>query len=168
MFRAYLGLGANLADPQGQMARALAALNREPRVRVLAVSSLYGSHPEGGSEQPDYANAAVSVETELSPRALLALGRGLEVLAGRHRGERNAPRELDLDLLLYEDKIIAEPDLIVPHPRMAQRAFVLVPLAEIAPEARHPVSRKTAAAMAADMPGGAVWILASGPGWAKI
>jgi 2-amino-4-hydroxy-6-hydroxymethyldihydropteridine diphosphokinase len=167
MARVYVGLGANLGDPRAQMARALVALGNVPGVSVAAVSSLYGSHPEGGGQQPDYANAVIGLDTDLTARALLALGQSLELLAGRIRGERNAPRELDVDLLLYEDRVWDDPDLTVPHPRMAQRAFVLVPLAEIAPAVRHPVLGKTARDMAAEFPAGAIWRLAAGPGWAK-
>ncbi|NTV51611.1 MAG: 2-amino-4-hydroxy-6-hydroxymethyldihydropteridine diphosphokinase [Candidatus Firestonebacteria bacterium] len=167
MVRAYLGLGANLGDPRAQLAGAVAGLNREPGIRVVAVSSLYGSHPESGAAQPDYVNAVADVDTDLSARALLAVGRRLEIAAGR-RGERNDPRELDLDLLLYGDEIWRQTDLTVPHPRMDRRAFVLVPLAEIAPEVRHPVNGKTAAEMAAEVPGQAVWRLAAGSEWAKL
>jgi 2-amino-4-hydroxy-6-hydroxymethyldihydropteridine diphosphokinase len=147
------------------MARAVAVLASTPGVRVSAVSSLYGSRPEGGLDQPDYANAVVSLDTDLLERELFALGQRLEVLAGRTAGERNASRELDVDLLLYEDRVWDQADLVLPHPRMESRAFVLVPLAEIAPEARHPVSGKTAQVMAAEVSHEGLWCLAAGSGW---
>ena len=135
MATAYVGLGSNLEHPRRQLARALAELERLPRTRLLAASHNYLSAPLGCKEpQPDYVNAVAVLRTALSPRALLARLRALERRHGRRRrGERNAPRTLDLDLLLFGRRRLVHPALVIPHPRMHERAFVLVPLAEIAP-----------------------------------
>jgi len=133
--KAFIGLGANLAEPEVQVRRAIAALESIPKTRLLATSSLYRSSPLGYAAQPDFVNAVARIETELSATALLEALLAIEARSGRTRDFPNAPRALDLDLLLYGERVIAEPGLVVPHPRMHQRAFVLVPLGEIAPEA---------------------------------
>ena len=130
--QAFVGLGANLGDPRDQVRRAIAALGDFPRTRLLASSSLYRSSPVGVAPQPDFVNAVAKVETELSARELLDELLTEEARAGRERPAAGAPRTLDLDLLLYGDAVIEEPGLVVPHPRMHERAFVLQPLAEIA------------------------------------
>lgn len=135
---AYVGLGANLAEPRRQVQSALEELSHLPRTLVTARSSLYRSAPLGHLEQPDFINAVARLETELEPHALLAALRALEQAHGRERSFRNAPRTLDLDLLLYGDAPVESPTLTVPHPRLHERAFVLAPLAEIDPEARVP------------------------------
>src|SRR5262244_2189283 len=127
--QAFIGLGANLGDTRDQVRRAIAALGDFPRTHLLASSSLYRSSPVGVAPQPDFVNAVAKVETALSARELLEELLTAEARAGR---ERPAPRALDLDLLLYGDAVIDEPGLVVPHPRMHERAFVLMPLAEIA------------------------------------
>jgi 2-amino-4-hydroxy-6-hydroxymethyldihydropteridine diphosphokinase len=130
--QAFVGLGANLGDPQSQVRRAIAALGELPRTRLLAASSLYRSAPVGVGEQPDFINAVAKVETALPARELLDELVTVEARFGRDRPFPGAPRALDLDLLLYGDRLIDEPGLVVPHPRMHERAFVLLPLAEIA------------------------------------
>lgn len=132
---AFVGLGANLGDPESQVRRAIAALGSIPATRVLAASSLYRSDPVGVGDQPEFVNAVAKIETGLGARALLGELLATEILFGRKREFPGAPRTLDLDLLLYGDREIAEADLRVPHPRMHERAFVLAPLVEIAPEA---------------------------------
>lgn len=131
--QAWVGLGANLGDPAAALRQAVRALAHTPGIRLLRTSSLYRSAPvdAGG---PDYVNAVAEIATTLGPHALLAALQALEQAAGRERPYRNAPRTLDLDLLLYGDQHIATPDLTVPHPRMFERAFVLRPLAELAPQ----------------------------------
>ena len=129
---ATIGLGSNLGDARALFAAALDALGRLPQTRVLATSSYYASAPFE-ADGPDYLNAVARIETRLSPRELLEAMQRIELAHGRVRGVRNAPRTLDLDLLLYADERIDEPGLVVPHPRLHERAFVLVPLAEIAP-----------------------------------
>lgn len=129
---AYIGLGANLGEPVPAMLGALQALQALAGVRVQAVSSLYLTAPIDSSG-PDYRNAVAELATSLSAHALLLQLQRLELLAGRERPYRNAPRTLDLDLLLYGDARIAMPDLQVPHPRMWERGFVLAPLAELCP-----------------------------------
>jgi len=136
--RAFIGLGANLGEPEAQVRRAIAALGTLPRTRLLAASSLYRSAPVGVGEQPDFINAVAQIETALSARALLEELLTAEARFGRERPSPGAPRTLDLDLLLYGDEVIAVPGLVVPHPRMHERAFVLMPLAEIAPEVSIP------------------------------
>ena len=133
---AFLGLGSNLAHPRRQIARAVRAIGRLPRLRVVAVSPNYTSAPIGGEAgDPDYVNAVVAVRTALSPRALLAALHSIERHQHRRRERetrRNASRTLDVDLLLFGRRRIGLPGLTVPHPRMHQRAFVLRPLADIA------------------------------------
>jgi 2-amino-4-hydroxy-6-hydroxymethyldihydropteridine diphosphokinase len=130
---AWIGIGANLGDPAAALRAAFTALSALPRTRLLARSSIYRSAPidAGG---PDYLNAVAQIATGLTAPELLAQLQSIEKAHGRERPFRNAPRTLDLDLLLYGGEVIAHPHLVVPHPRMQQRAFVLVPLAELAPE----------------------------------
>jgi 2-amino-4-hydroxy-6-hydroxymethyldihydropteridine diphosphokinase len=131
--RAYIGLGANLGDPAAMVRSALAVLATLPHTTLVAASHLYRSTPvdSGG---PDYINAVAVLDTRLSAPDLLAGLQAQEQQAGRERPYRNAPRTLDLDLLLFGSAHISSPALTVPHPRMAERAFVLLPLAEIAPD----------------------------------
>jgi len=130
---AYIALGANLDDPAAQVRAGFAALAALPQTRLTARSALYRSAPVGYAEQPDFVNAVAAVETGLAPRALLDALLAVERAHGRVRAMPNGPRTLDLDLLLYGDLQLREPGLTIPHPRMHERAFVLVPLAEIAP-----------------------------------
>lgn len=135
---AFIGLGSNIADPLEQVRQALKELESIPGTRVTAHSSLYRTSPVGFLEQPEFINAAASVQTTLEPRALLAALLAIENRHGRKRAVRNAPRTLDLDLLLYGEQVLDQDGLTVPHPRLHERAFVLAPLAEIAPEAMVP------------------------------
>lgn len=131
--RAFVGLGSNLGDRRSELARAVATLEAAGDVR--AVSPLYLTEPVGGPEgQPPYLNLVVELCTDDTPRQLLARCHELEAQAGRVRTVRNGPRTLDADVLLVGDTRVEEPDLQVPHPRMWQRRFVLVPLADLAPE----------------------------------
>ena len=130
---AWVGLGANLGDAAAALRQAVQALAHTPGIRLLRTSSLYRSAPVD-AHGPDYLNAVAEIATTLGPHALLAALQALEHAAGRERPYRNAPRTLDLDLLLYGTQHIATPDLTVPHPRMFERAFVLQPLAELAPQ----------------------------------
>ena len=130
---ACVALGSNLDDPRAQVERGFAALAALPHTILRARSRLYRTPPWGVLDQPDFINAAARLETTLAPRGLLDALLAIEAGAGRVRGARNGPRILDLDLLLYGDRIIDEPDFVVPHPRMHERAFVLLPLAEVAP-----------------------------------
>jgi 2-amino-4-hydroxy-6-hydroxymethyldihydropteridine diphosphokinase len=130
---AYIGLGANLGDARATLAAAFAAIERLPRTELTARSALYRSAPIDSSG-PDYLNAVVAVRTRLDAQALLAGLQAIEREHGRERPYRNAPRSLDLDLLLYGQRRLDAPNLTVPHPRMHERAFVLRPLADIAPD----------------------------------
>ena len=138
MHTAFVGLGSNLDGPRNQVLRALQALDGLPQTRVVARSSLYRSAPVGHLEQPDFINAVAKLETALNPRALLDALLGLERERGRTREFRNAPRTLDLDVLLYDDSRYHEHGLTIPHPQMHLRAFVLRPLLEIAPDCAIP------------------------------
>jgi len=144
---AFVGLGSNLDDPREQVLRALQALDRLPHTRVLARSSLYRSVPVGYLEQPDFINAVAQLETGLSPRALLDRLLALEQECGRTREFLNAPRTLDLDVLLYDELRHHEHGLTIPHPQMHLRAFVLHPLLEIAPDCVIPGIGMAATAM---------------------
>lgn len=129
---AYIGLGANLGDARVAILQAIQAIADIDGLMLTRQSSLYATAPVDSSG-PDYINAVVEVRTRLKASQLLAQLQSIELLAGRQRPYRNAPRTLDLDILLFGNARIDKPDLTVPHPRMAQRAFVLMPLAEIAP-----------------------------------
>jgi len=142
---AFVGLGSNLGNPESKLRAALAALSALPQIQMEAVSSLYRSAAIGDTDQPDFVNAVARLSTELAPLALLAALLDIESGFGRKRSFRNAPRTLDLDLLLYDADTIAAPGLTVPHPRMHERAFVLAPLAEIAPDCEIPGKGRAAA-----------------------
>ena len=130
---AFIGLGSNLSDPKNQLINAIAALDALPSVRLVKYSSLYGSAPIGYLDQPDFVNAVAELATDLSPRDLLETLLALELDFGRMREFVNAPRTLDLDVLLYDDLRYHEHALTIPHPQLHLRAFVLQPLLEIAP-----------------------------------
>jgi 2-amino-4-hydroxy-6-hydroxymethyldihydropteridine diphosphokinase len=131
--RAYLGLGSNVGDRARALQSAVDGLAAAGGVTVVAVSSVYETEPVGGPEQPDYLNAVVAVDTERTPHELLTIAKRLEDEAGRVPGERWGPRPLDVDVLLVGDDEVDEEDLVVPHPRLYERAFVMVPLAELDP-----------------------------------
>ena len=130
----FVGLGSNMADPHAQVLQAMQALAYLPQVRVVRCSSLYSSAPLGYVDQPDFINAVAQITTTLSPRELLDALLALEQKCGRTRAFINAPRTLDLDLLMYDDLQHHEHGLTIPHPQMHRRAFVLQPLLEIAPD----------------------------------
>jgi 2-amino-4-hydroxy-6-hydroxymethyldihydropteridine diphosphokinase len=132
--RAYLGIGSNLGDRAAFLQGAVDGLGAADGVAVVAVSRVYETVPVGGPPQPDYLNAVVAVDTTLPPRGLLELARRLENAAGRERRERWGPRTLDIDVLIVGDERIDEPDLIVPHPRLRDRHFVLLPLRDLDPD----------------------------------
>ena len=145
---AYIGIGANLGDARANVEDALARLARLPGARLSAASSLYRTAPIDSSGD-DYINAVALLDTTLAPHALLQALQDIEQAHGRERPYRNAPRTLDLDLLLYGDAVIADiPTLLVPHPRLHERAFVLAPLAEIAPDLAIPGRGKVEALLA--------------------
>lgn len=131
---AYLGLGANLNAPLAQLQAALKRLHESSQVQLLACSSFYASKPMGPQDQPDYVNAVAAIQTDLTPNALLTLVQQIELEAGRVRGRRWGERPLDIDILLYDDVCMTSDILSIPHPGLEKREFVLIPLAEIAPE----------------------------------
>jgi 2-amino-4-hydroxy-6-hydroxymethyldihydropteridine diphosphokinase len=132
---ACVALGANIGEPLRQIEAGFTALAELPGTRLLARSSLYRSAPVGYADQPDFINAVAMIETELTPHALLDAVLAIERAHGRVREFPNAPRTLDLDIVLYGDVVLQEPGLTIPHARMLERAFVMVPLAEVAPDA---------------------------------
>jgi len=144
MTRTYLGLGSNLGDRQRNLSEALEAL-RERGIRVLATSPVYETEPWGVADQPRYLNAACAVGTCLPPIELLDALKRIEKQMGRVRSVRYGPRPIDLDILLYGDLLLNTPRLCIPHAGMLERASVLVPLADIAPDQRHPVTHLTIA-----------------------
>lgn len=134
MSRAYLALGSNLGDRIAHLQHAIDALAMADGVDVVAGSRVYETVPVGGPPQDEYLNAVVAIDTDLEPHALLALAQRIERDAQRVRGERWGPRTLDVDVLLFDDRMLDDPDLTIPHPRMWERGFVLAPLRDVAPQ----------------------------------
>lgn len=161
--RAFLGLGGNLGDPMQSMGAALRGVDADAATAIVAVSSVYRTPPWGKTDQPDFLNCAAEVATSLSPRELLQLCLSTEQMLKRVRLERWGPRIVDLDVLVYGDEAISEPGLAIPHPRMLERAFVMVPLAEIAPDLL--LSGSTAAEHAAALDSAGITKLDTPPDW---
>ena len=138
---AYLGLGSNLGDRRENMDKAVEYLSR--RLRVTEKSSVYDTESMGNPQQPRFLNMVCQVKTMLRAEDLLVLAKGIERKMGRLPGRRNSPRPIDIDILFYGNEVIDTRELVIPHPRLVHRAFVLVPLAEIAPALIHPVAKKT-------------------------
>ena len=139
--RVFLALGANLGNRLSNLRQAVRAL--PPAVQPIRISPVYETLPWGFEEQPSFLNAVLEAETRLKPGALLAYLKEIEVRLGRQPGFRNGPRAIDLDVLFYDMKVVNLPGLEIPHPRLHERAFVLVPLADLAPDFVHPVSLRT-------------------------
>jgi 2-amino-4-hydroxy-6-hydroxymethyldihydropteridine diphosphokinase len=151
LIEAWIGLGANLGDPFATLENALARLDRLDGCRLTAVSRFYRTRPWGDTDQPDFVNAVASLATDRSPLALLKGLQGIEAELGRVRDKtrRWGPRQVDLDLLVYGERLVEAPDLTVPHPRIRERAFVLVPMAELAPDLEIPGQGRVGALLAA-------------------
>ena len=141
MATVYLGLGSNMGNRQDNLDKALEYLSQ--RLRLEKVSSIYDTEPIGDTEQPRFLNMVCQVSTMLGPMELLALAKGIESKMGRVAAKRNAPRPIDIDILFYDDQVMETPTLVIPHPSLTEREFVLIPLAEIAPDLIHPISGKT-------------------------
>jgi 2-amino-4-hydroxy-6-hydroxymethyldihydropteridine diphosphokinase len=138
---AYIGLGSNLGDRKQNLAQALKLMPKH--LVIEQISCIYETEPVGYEQQPLFLNAVCRISTELSPQQLLGLAKEIEAKLGRMPGFPNAPRPIDIDILFYGDKVFSDKELTIPHPRLAERAFVLVPLAEIAPGLVHPENGKT-------------------------
>jgi 2-amino-4-hydroxy-6-hydroxymethyldihydropteridine diphosphokinase len=148
---AFIGLGANLGEPRRQLQEAMTRLAAAEEIELVRASSFYRTPPLGPPGQPWYVNAVIQVRTRLTPEELLRVLHRVEEDLGRVRREHWGPRVIDLDLLLYNGVILSGADLCLPHPEMHRRSFVLVPLAEIAPQAWHPVFLKTASELLAGL-----------------
>jgi 2-amino-4-hydroxy-6-hydroxymethyldihydropteridine diphosphokinase len=146
----YLAIGTNLGDRRANLAAAFRSL--PPEVEVLAWSRLYETEPAYVLEQPNFLNMAIKARTGLSPAELLAYLKRLEEEIGREKTIRYGPREIDIDIVFYDDLVMSLPDLQLPHPRLAERAFVLRPVADIGPEISHPILQRTVAELADDLP----------------
>jgi len=140
-YTVFIALGTNIGARQQNLQSAIQAL--ESQVQIVAESSVYQTAPVGYLDQADFLNQVIKVETQLSPEALLRFLKGLEKDMGRKKTIRDGPRVIDLDILFFNDVVLELPDLQIPHPRLHERAFVLVPLADIAPEFQHPVLKKS-------------------------
>ena len=158
----YLGLGSNVGDRKRNLIGALGRLG--PQLQVEATSSLYETDPVGPQDQQDFYNAVFRVSTRLTPDELLAHVKQIERDIGRMERERWGPREIDIDILLYGDQVVESPELRIPHLEMNNRAFVLVPLAEVAADVHHPDGGRTIAELVADVDVGGVRLIED-PGW---
>ena len=141
MATAYLGLGTNIGDRKQNLIAALELISERAIIELL--SSIYETEPVGYKEQPLFLNAACRISTALSPEQLLKLAKEIEDSLGRRKSFPNAPRPIDIDILLYDNLIIKQAQLTIPHPQLTRRAFVLIPLAEIAPDVMHPENNRT-------------------------
>jgi len=150
MVTVYLGLGSNMGDRDQNLGKALELLSQ--RMPMAQVSSVYDTEPVDNTEQPRFLNQVCQVDTRLEPVPLLYLVKGIESKMGR-TGKTNQPRTIDIDILFYGDQIIETAELVVPHPRLAERAFVLIPLVEIAPDLVHPVMGRTINELASGVDG---------------
>ncbi len=150
--KVYLGLGSNLGDREQNLRKALSVLDETDGITVRSASSCYETEPVGSvTGQDDFYNAVAEIETALSPQELLTRIKSVERELGRLSGERWGPRVIDIDILLWNNNILHQEGLTVPHPEMTARAFVLTPLAEIAPDVVHPVARKSVAELASQL-----------------
>jgi 2-amino-4-hydroxy-6-hydroxymethyldihydropteridine diphosphokinase len=138
----FLGLGSNLGDREENIHEALRRLASHEHISLKQMSSIYETIPQGVKDQPDFLNAVVLIETDLDPIDLLDVVLQIEQDMGRVRNERWEPRKIDIDILLYDNTVMSAPDLTIPHPRMMERAFVMIPLAEIAPDLRLPGGKR--------------------------
>ncbi len=148
-----VGMGSNLGPRRGQLQRAIGEINSLPYTEILRLSSLYETEPVGIRDQPWFLNACTVLRTELLPEELLYRLKGIESRMGRGEGRRWGPRVIDLDILLYDGLILSLPRLVIPHPRLQQRGFVLSPLAELVPQWRHPLWGKRIIQLAEGLPG---------------
>ena len=162
---AVLGLGGNIGDTQSLMVAAIGHLAKNPEIELRAVSALYHTPPWGKTDQPPFLNAAVKIETRLSPVALLKTVLGVEQELGRERAERWGPRTIDIDILVYGTVVVDEPGLRIPHPRLKERAFALAPLVDVLPDAH--VSGRQASDWLAESDRAGLKRLAE-PGWQKL
>jgi 2-amino-4-hydroxy-6-hydroxymethyldihydropteridine diphosphokinase len=153
---AYISLGTNLGDRQANLERTLREL--EPKVQVVARSPIFETEPWGIVNQPDFLNMVVRVETELDPHSLLTYLKEIEEKIGRMPSARYGPRLIDMDILFYDELVYKSQELTIPHPMLAERVFVLAPLADLAPDLRHPESGKSAAEMLAEVGLKGAWL----------
>lgn len=163
MARAYIGFGSNIGDRLAYIHQALRRLSEADDISLTRVSSLYETEPVGNETQAWFLNGVVAIETHLLPQPLLEVLKNIEEQIGRRPHARWGPREIDLDLLMYEQYCINTPDLVVPHPEMHRRSFVLVPFAEIAPDVVHPVREQSVQNLLYDLTDGKVVQLAGCP-----
>jgi 2-amino-4-hydroxy-6-hydroxymethyldihydropteridine diphosphokinase len=154
MHPAYLSLGSNVGNREGQLREAVARLKTIGR--LTRISSFYETEPVGFTKQPWFLNCTVALETDQTPQELMKALLRIEQDMGRRRVQKKGPREIDIDILLFDQEIVTENELTIPHPAMSERRFVLAPLAEIAAEVRHPVTGKTVQEMLCDLPKGHV------------